>query len=45
VSPSVALEVVAAEHVLDAIDIPVDPVAPRPPRGWSRWFFYAALAV
>ena len=44
-SPCVALEVVAAEHVLEAIDIPVVPVAPAPQRGWSRWVFYAALAV
>jgi hypothetical protein len=41
----VALEVVAAEHVLETIDIPVVPVAPAPQRGWTQWFIGAALAV
>ena len=44
-APCLALEVVAAEHVLEAIDVPVVPVAPAPQRGWSRWCLRAALAV
>ena len=44
-APCVALEVVAAEQVFEAIDIPVVPVAPAPQRGWTRWCFRAALAV
>ena len=41
----VALEVAAAEHVLETIDIPVVPVVPAPQRGWTQWFIGAALAV
>ena len=41
----VALEVVAAEHVLETIDIPVVPVVPAPQRGWTQWCIGAALAV
>ena len=44
-APCVALEVVAAEQVFEAIDIPVVPVAPAPQRGWTRWCVRAALAV
>jgi len=44
-APCLALEVVAAEHVLEAIDVPVVPVAPASQRGWSRWCLRAALAV
>ena len=44
-APCVTLEVVAAEHVLETIDIPVVPVAPVPQRGWTRRFIGAALAV
>ena len=44
-APCVALEVVAAEQVLTAIDIPVVPVAPAPQRGWIWWCTGAALAV
>ena len=44
-APCVALEVVAVEHVLETIDIPVVPVAPVPQRGWTRRFIGAALAV
>ena len=44
-APCVALEVVAAEQVFEAIDIPVVPVAPAPQRGWTRWCIRAALAV
>jgi hypothetical protein len=44
-APCVALEVVAAEPVLETIDIPVVPVAPAPQRGWTRWFIGGALAV
>ena len=43
--PCVALEVVAAEQVFEAIVIPVVPVAPAPQRGWTRWCVRAALAV
>jgi len=47
-APCVALEVVAAEQVLDAVDlvpvVPV-PVAHTPQRGWAQWFVMAALAV
>ena len=41
----VALEVVAAEHVLETIDIPVVPVVPAPQRGWTQWCIGAALVV
>ena len=44
-APCVALEVVAAEQVFEAIVIPVVPVAPAPQRGWTRWCVRAALAV
>ena len=44
-APCVALEVVAAEQVFEAIDIPVVPVAPAPQRGWTRWCVRATLAV
>ena len=44
-APCVALEVVAAEQVVEAIEIPVVPVAPAPQRGWSRLFVRTALAV
>ena len=44
-APCVALEVVAAEQVFEAIAIPVVPVAPAPQRGWTRWCVRAALAV
>ena len=44
-APCVVLEVVAAEQVFEAIDIPVVPVAPAPQRGWTRWCVRAALAV
>ena len=44
-TPCVALEVVAAEQVFEAIVIPVVPVAPAPQRGWTRWCVRAALAV
>ena len=44
-APCVSLEVVAAEHVLETIDIPVVSVAPAPQRGWTQWFIGAALAV
>ena len=44
-APCVALEVVAAEQVFEAINIPVVPVAPAPQRGWTRWCVRAALAV
>ena len=44
-APCVALEVVAAEQVFEAIVIPVVPVAPAPQRGWTRWCIRAALAV
>ena len=44
-APCVALEVVAAEQVFEAINIPVVPVAPAPQRGWNRWCVRAALAV
>ena len=44
-APCVALEVVAAEQVFEAIDIPVVPVAPAPQRGWTWWCVRAALAV
>ena len=44
-APCVTLEVVAAEQVFEAIDIPVVPVAPAPQRGWTRWCVRAALAV
>ena len=44
-APCVALEVVAEEHVFEAIDIPVVPVAPAPQRGWTWWCVRAALAV
>ena len=44
-APCVALEVVAAEQVFEAIAIPVVPVAPAPQRGWIRWCVRAALAV
>ena len=43
--PCVALEVVAAEQVFEAIVIPVVPVAPAPQRGWTQWCVRAALAV
>ena len=43
--PCVALEVVAAEQVFEAIVIPVVPVAPAPQRGWTRWCVRATLAV
>jgi hypothetical protein len=44
-APCVALEVVAAEQVFEAIVIPVVAVAPAPQRGWTRWCVRAALAV
>ena len=44
-APCVALEVVAAEQVFEAIVIPVVPVAPAPQRGWTQWCVRAALAV
>ena len=44
-APCVALEVVAAEQVFEAIDVPVVPVAPAPQRGWTQWCVRAALAV
>jgi hypothetical protein len=44
-APCVALEMVAAEQVFEAIDIPVVPVAPVPQRGWAWWCVGAALAV
>jgi len=44
-APCVALEVVAAEQVFEAIDIPVVPVVPAPQRGWAWWCVGAALAV
>ena len=44
-APCVALEVVAAEQVFEAIVIPVVPVAPAPQRGWIQWCVRAALAV
>jgi hypothetical protein len=44
-APCVALEVVAAEQVFEAIAIPVVPVAPAPQRGWTLWCVRAALAV
>ena len=44
-APCVALEVVAAEQVFEAIHIPVVPVAPAPQRGWTWWCVRAALAV
>ena len=44
-APYVALEVVVAEQIFEAIDIPVVPVAPAPQRGWIRWCVRAALAV
>ena len=44
-APCVALDVVAAEQVFEAIAIPVVPVAPAPQRGWTRWCVRAALAV
>ena len=44
-APCVALQVVAAEQVFEAIVIPVVPVAPAPQRGWTRWCVRAALAV
>ena len=43
--PCVTLEVVSAEQVFEAIDIPVVPVAPAPQRGWTLWCVRAALAV
>jgi hypothetical protein len=43
--PCVALEVVAAEQVFEAIVIPVVPFAPAPQRGWTQWCVRAALAV
>jgi len=47
-APCVVLEVVAAEQVLDAVDlvpvVPV-PVAHTAQSGWARWFVSAALAV
>jgi hypothetical protein len=39
------LEVVAAEHVLETIDIPVVPVAPAPQRGWTQWFIGAESGI
>jgi hypothetical protein len=44
-APCAALELVVAEQVLEAIDIPVVPVAPAPQRGWTLWCIRAALAV
>ena len=44
-APCVALEVVAAEQVFEAIVIPVVPVAPALQRGWTQWCVRAALAV
>ena len=49
-APLVVLEVVAAEQVLDVVDlvpvVPVpNPVAHAPQRGWAWWFVGAALAV
>ncbi len=44
-APCLALELVVAEHVLEAIEIPVVPVAPAPQRGWRRWCLRAALVI
>ena len=47
-APCVALEVVAAEQVLETTEnVPVVPVpiAHAPQRGWARWCARAALAV
>ena len=44
-APCVALEVVAAEQVFEAIVNPVVPVALAPQRGWTQWCVRAALAV
>ena len=47
-APCVALEVVAAEQVLETTEnvpvVPV-PVAHAPQKGWARWCVRAALAV
>jgi hypothetical protein len=47
-APCVALEVVAAEQVLETTEnVPVVPVpiAHAPQKGWARWCVRAALAV